>query len=81
MQLDILDLRDNHLSTTRLAGKFLKNTIILAWDNDLSTKRLEPYLSSKNILTQSNHEHSNRDFNPFTLLHPTQQQKDIVIDV
>ena len=40
MSLELLDLRDNQLSTTKLVSKFLKDTVVLAWDNQISAKNI-----------------------------------------
>jgi hypothetical protein len=50
MTLSILDLRDNLLSMPKVRSKFLKNTILLAWDNGLSEKKFETYLNNAKIL-------------------------------
>ena len=40
MSLELLDLRDNQLLITKLVGKFLKDTVVLAWDNQICSKNI-----------------------------------------
>ena len=41
MSLELLDLRDNQLlKTKKLVGKLLKDTVVLAWDNQISAKNI-----------------------------------------
>jgi hypothetical protein len=44
MEPAVLDLRHNQITNVKLASKFLKNTVVLAWDNGLSQKAIDAQL-------------------------------------
>ena len=44
MELLILDIRNNQVPNIKTNAKFLKKTMVLAWDNGYSKKIIEAYL-------------------------------------
>ncbi len=41
MDLEVLDLRGNQLSNIKQAYKFFKSTVVLGWDNQMSSKAID----------------------------------------
>jgi hypothetical protein len=51
MDLSLLDLRENQLTGTikQFSHKFLRNTVVLGWDNSFADKATETYLARSKI--------------------------------
>lgn len=49
MDLSVLDLRDNPLQNVKQYYKFLRSTVILAWNEQQGGKQLEKHLGKSKI--------------------------------
>ncbi len=84
----MLDIRNNQMSNiVKINSKFLKKTMVLGWDNGCSKRVIEGYLQkTKNftgLQTSNNLEHQmtkreGNDFNPFFIMSPNENLKDLV---
>ena len=75
MELSILDIRNNQISSTKFSSKFLRNTMVLAWDNGVSQKAIESNLQRTKHLTSLEGPASAKtesDFNPFAVINPSE---------
>jgi hypothetical protein len=81
MELLVLDIRNNQMSNiVKINSKFLKKTMVLAWDNGCSKRVIEGYLQkTKNftgLQSGSNVDQTQikvgNDFNPFFLMSPNE---------
>lgn len=85
MNLDLLDLRENQITTLKSTTyKFLKSTVVLAWDNPLSDKVVEGMLGKPKIYSglvaagESSATGAADGFNPFIVIKPNEEQKKMV---
>ena len=91
MELVLLDLRNNHISNTNQAGtsKFLRNTMVLGWDNGQSHQKFtEQHLQKTkhftSLMTRGDGTQANRPigestfFNPFYIVAPSESQRRLV---
>lgn len=51
MELMVLDIRNNQISSTKANFKFLRNTMVLGWDNGVSSKIIDAHLSKTKHFT------------------------------
>lgn len=51
MELLVLDIRNNQVPNVKTNSKFLKKTMVLAWDNGSSKKIIEAYLQKTKNFT------------------------------
>ena len=73
MELTLLDVRRNKLTSFLSMGKGFKNTVVLAWDNQLQKSAIDQHLSKPKILSGSE-----INFNPSIIITPTDAQMELV---
>ena len=68
MNLTLLDLRDNQLGFVKSSSKFLKDTVVLVWSNQMSEKAIESQIQKPKMSDKGG-------FNPLMLLSGSEDQR------
>ena len=78
MNLSILDIRENelkaHSAVLEFGKNFLKETVVLAWDNKIPKSKLDTYLLQKPTVDTKNDNIKYSGPHPLLIVTPTPEQ-------